>query len=301
MSVIQIEHNNRIYKDKGGHLEITNKSGRHFPVPYILYKYYPLNKFTVDAIANHYLYASNPSQLNDRFDCDPQLVSFNSFEDELSAIRKIRHDVSVNEEDLYHTSEFGIDNSLVEYYYKHWGIISLSKVYDEILMWSHYAKDDGICIGFYTDRLPLDWIGPYPIEYVKKRDAACLSFQQITLIPLIQCFQKNIKWKYEKEFRFLINLPRGLSRKATYDTDAIAEIYLGRSFFKDMEIKVDEENFHVTIDTTKRYDLYRRKLLDTIAGYCIPVYYDLTLYIDEIQYKPYRLFKEDGVYGFYYC
>ena len=46
-----------------------------------------------------------------------------------------------------------------------------------------------------------------------------------------------------------------------------------------MEIKVDEENFHVTIDTTKRYDLYRRKLLDTTVGYCIPVYYDLNHFI----------------------
>lgn len=298
--MIQIVHNKRTYKDKGGHLEITYKNGRHFPIPYILYKYYPLNKFTVDAIVNHYLYASNPVQLNDRFDCDPQLVSFNSFEDELSAIKKIRPDVSVNEEDLYYTSEFGIHYSLVDYYFKHWGIISLSKVYDEILMWSHYAKDDGICIGFYTDRLPFDWIGPYPIEYVKKRESANISLQQITLLPLLQCFQKNCKWEYEKEFRFLINLEKGQSRKATYDTDAIAEIYLGRSFVKDTEIKYDEENFHVTIDTTKQYDLYRRKILDTIADYSIPVYYDLSFYIDEIHFEPYHLFKKDEAYGFYY-
>lgn len=298
--MIQIEKNKRLYKDDDGYMEITHISGHHFSVPSILYKYYPLNKFTVDAITNHYLYASNPARLNDRFDCDPQLVSFKNYDEELSAIRSLRPGISIDEEDLYFTSEFGINYSLVEYYNKHWGIISLSKVYDDILMWSHYAKDDGVCIGFYTDRLPIDWIGPYPVEYVKKREIAYISLQQITLLPLLQCFQKNWKWKYEKEFRFLINLSKGLSRKTVYDADAIAEIYLGRSFVKHTEINDDEENFYVTIDKTKRYDLYRRKILDAIANYNIPVYYDLSLYIDEIHYEPYRLFKKDEVYVFYY-
>lgn len=297
---IQVKHNGRLYRNRNGVLEITRESGRHFSVPYILYKYYPLNKFTVEAITKHYLFASSPKHLNDRFDCDPQLVSFNSLEDELSATKKILPNALITEEDLYYLSEFGLNYFLVEYCFKRWGIISMTGNCEEILMWSHYAKNDGICVGYYTDRLPWEWVGPFPIEYVRSRNTALISSHQITLLPLLLCFQKNTEWKYEKEYRYLVKLKRGLSRRCSYGTDAIAHVYIGRGFIEQDEMMIDEENFHVIIEANKRKDIFRRKILDTIANYGTPIFYDLTHNIDEIHYEPYYLYGQNGHYDFCY-
>ena len=300
MNQLQFKHNNRLFCDNDGLLEITHKNGRHFSVPDILYKYYPLNKNTADAVGNHYLYASNPTQLNDRFDCDPQLVSFNTLDEEMSVTNNVLPHNPLTIDDLSSLSEFGLNNLLVEYYFKRWGIISLAKRYDEILMWSHYAKDDGIVVGFYIDKLPWDWIGPFPIEYVSKRNTAFISTQQLSLLPLLQCFQKNKKWQYEKEYRYLVKLRRGLSRKISYDYTAIAEVYLGQSFFRQNEIENEEENFKVTLNTINRTSVFKKRIIDALEKCHIPIYYDLSLYIDELHYEPYHLAKDKGQYCFYY-
>ena len=51
-------------------------------IPKTLFKYYELNCNNVDALKNSYLYASEPSQLNDPFDCHPNLIEYEKNEKE---------------------------------------------------------------------------------------------------------------------------------------------------------------------------------------------------------------------------
>ena len=44
------------------------------------YKYYALNKTSVDALTHMYLYATHPCQLNDPLDCADDLIIFDDIE-----------------------------------------------------------------------------------------------------------------------------------------------------------------------------------------------------------------------------
>lgn len=46
--------------------------------PSSLFKLYALNDYSIDALLNGYLYASNPSQLNDIYDCDLRLIKYDN-------------------------------------------------------------------------------------------------------------------------------------------------------------------------------------------------------------------------------
>ncbi len=44
-------------------------------VPKYLYKYFAINKFSLDGLKNGYIYLSNPKDFNDPFDCNRNLVA----------------------------------------------------------------------------------------------------------------------------------------------------------------------------------------------------------------------------------
>lgn len=299
--VTNVLHNNRLYKDVDGHLEITHSNGRHFRTPEILYKYYALNNNSVEAFTNHYLYAAHPLKLNDRFDCSPYLVSFEDFDEELKLLKEINPETKTTIEDLALDDFGGYNSEIAEYFYEKIGIISLAKEMNNTLMWSHYAKNDGFCVGFYVEQLPSQWTGPYPIDYSKHRESAIISLNQLSLLPLLLCYQKNSKWKYEKEYRCLVDIEQNGVRECEYPVDAIAEVYLGSSFFKRNEDKSDEDgNFKVSISQDDENYRLRTKVLDFICKNHTQTFVDLTLYIDDVYFQPYHGYGESGQYKFYW-
>ncbi len=100
-----------------------------------LYKYTRINNNTSSALIERYTWYPKPSTLNDPFDC-------------------------------------GLSQSLMGTN-DQWGILSLSAIYANIMMWSHYAESHrGVCIEYtdYTDEqlkeLPLkSSINPYEEEH----------------------------------------------------------------------------------------------------------------------------------------
>ena len=44
--------------------------------PESLFKYYALSKNSVDALTNHYLFSAHPMRLNDKYDCDGDLINY---------------------------------------------------------------------------------------------------------------------------------------------------------------------------------------------------------------------------------
>lgn len=296
MSMIQIEHNNRLYKNNKGKLEITHSDGRHFRTPSILYKYYSLNEFSVDAFTNHYLYASNPLELNDRFDCSPFLISFENPDDELILLKEINPATKATIEELQLDGFGGYHDEIVEYYYKRWGIVSLSQKNDKTLMWSHYAKNNGFCIKLRTRKLPNEWIGPYPIDYPSDREACKIKNTHTSIIPLLQCFQKNNHWSYEREWRCLVKIEEDDKRKALYPKEAIEGIYLGSSFIKDSEKDMKEYPWKVKLDIQNENDVYRMKVLNYAIREGIPIYFDCSLFIDDVNFMLCEVRETDNHY-----
>lgn len=294
--MIQIEHNNRLYKNNRGKLEITHSDGRHFRTPEILYKYYALNNNSVDAFTNHYLYASHPLELNDRFDCSPFLISFENPDDELILLKEINPATKATIEELQLDGFGGYHDEIVEYYYKRWGIISFSPVNDETLMWSHYAKNDGFCIKLRTSKLPNEWIGPYPIDYPRSREACKIKYEHASIIPLLQCFQKNSHWSYEKELRYLVQIDEDDKRKSIYSKDAIEGIYFGSSFIKDNEKDGTDCPWKVRMDIQNENDVFRMKVFNYAIREGIPIHFACSIYIDDINFMPCIVGETDNHY-----
>lgn len=297
---MQIEHKNRLYKDDNGLLEITHKSGRRFSQPFVLYKYYSLDEKSLDAITHHYFYASKPSQLNDRFDCSNQLVQSQSYDDEINLLKKSGSEQIISLEDYCLLSEYGLSTAIYEIIFSEIGIISMTTNHSDILMWSHYAKNDGICVEYRIDYFPWNWIGPFPIQYSKRREATLVNVNQSSLIPLLLCFQKNFKWRYEKEWRLLANLKDNPNRKCTYPLEAITGIYFGASFFKEKETQLDpNDEFHTIVNLDNRVEDYRINLLDFMVDNNIPAYFDFTANIDEITFLRSHCIGGNGKYDIY--
>lgn len=101
----------------------------------LLYKYKDVSKYTLEIFINKEIYFPVSSLFNDPF--DSQLLP-SSFVQELKDLGYLL------ESDRLSSHEPYVKERLLNY-----GIYSLSKKNDDILMWSHYAKSHtGICIGF---------------------------------------------------------------------------------------------------------------------------------------------------------
>lgn len=116
---------------------------------------------------------------------------------------------------------------------KHYGILSLSKTWKNILMWSHYADyHRGFCIGLYESKLrksnlfgtggsvqydKFPTISPFDMDLMKN------SF--------VETHYKAKDWKYEEEYRMTKllypNIPSPKDRIITIADDFFAEIILG--------------------------------------------------------------------------
>jgi hypothetical protein len=265
-----------------------------------LYKYYSLDNKSVDAITNHYFYAPNPSQLNDRFDCSNQLVQSQSYDDEIRLLEISGSNQELSVEDYFLLSDYGLSMEIYEKIFSEMGIISMTTNHSDILMWSHYAKNNGFCVEYRIDCFPWDWVGPYPIQYCKQRESTLVNACQLSLIPLLLCFQKNIKWKYEKEWRVLVSLTDNSNRKCVYSPEAITGIYFGASFFNEKETQIDlNDEFHTIVKFDNRVDDYRIKLLDFMVRNNIPAYFDFTANIDEITFLRSYCKGGNGEYDIY--
>lgn len=174
-----------------------------------LYKFRPINNRTIEIIKNAEFYFASPITFNDPFDCNL------SFEKDYTKdeIKKEyisfseRNDISIEELE----SKIGYKNSdFCDFYektdahlIKNAGILSLSKSYKNITMWSHYAKNhEGLV--FELDILKdLDFFNLFG-EVSYKLDYEELSYIKDNREEITKVFlTKSIDWQYEKEIRII--------------------------------------------------------------------------------------------------
>jgi len=241
--------------------------------PQTLYKYYRVNncayKHSVDAFLNHYLFSSHPLNLNDKFDCAADLIDYTNldigaFIDKLSKELKILSEEKVKT--IYNSNDRKpLCNMLSDLYqmilYLKFGVISLSKIPDDILMWSYYAENSGFVLKLNTEllyktellnkteSLSNQVFGPFPINYSDNLEKIDNSNYDNTICTIYQSNVKFKKWESENEWRYLTFNPYGKyhpsyacsksdveTRKFTYEPDSLEEVILGYDFFNINEI-----------------------------------------------------------------
>ncbi|MFZ0596793.1 MAG: DUF2971 domain-containing protein [Flavobacterium sp.] len=181
----------------------------------------------------------------------------------------------------------GIYNSLDDLleHNKRIGIYSLSKSYEDKLLWAHYANSHrGFCIEYDLDKLVDSYIheskSHFPVLYNLKPSE--LDFTDISqastdsgslLQKIFAC--KSKEWEYEKEYRIVTN-DFGIQN---YDFDAVKSIYFG----------------------LKMPDYQKKEMMDRLSGRCIKFYQITTISNDyglqpillkDIDYSNLSYFKE---------
>jgi hypothetical protein len=215
-------------------------------IPRHLYKYRSMNgtcfEFLRDIILQNKLFFSTPAAFNDPFDCAPALsmkatdAEFTEYlkgffrrkyphlspKERWQSIAAIVRDPSRNHRSMT-VSELlkkGFEDI------SNWiGVLSLSEVADDILMWSHYADShQGVCLRFssetgwfreaqevlYEDERPVvNLIRDTPREYQEKA-----------------VLYKSVHWSYEKEWRVIDHSIPGHGVH-NYDPAALDGIIIG--------------------------------------------------------------------------
>jgi hypothetical protein len=247
--------------------------------PKVVYKYRDWsNKFHKEILHKNQLYLPSPDEFNDPFDCKIPL-DFTLLEDdekkrkfiekELSQILlsygKIPFNISEKTRENYYRLKNDIEKYEIEYTElflnlpQYFGILSLSKKWDSILMWSHYANyHKGFCIGFNLEKLnKTSAINLGIVDYPPNNDFPRISPLEDNIIAFIQTtFSKSKEWGYEDEYRLVKvydNAPSKEDRKITITDECIAEIIIGIS--ADNETKKEL----VEIANAKNIKIYQAK------------------------------------------
>lgn len=241
-----------------------------------LYKYRYGSKRDLESLQNNYFYAPHAVALND--------PSENLF----------------NEQDIYSELEVfeslsGLSTSEIKKQVEdlckkvraETGIFSLSKIFNDELLWAYYADShSGFCIEYDFEKIAdlRAFSSAFEVEYADKRpnlklhnvirgeEKAIEDFWKIT------AGTKSKKWKHEQEFRICIE-PFG---QFIYDYRAVKAIYFGMRMPK---LKKD-----LAKDNNKRSDslakVCQQQVMEVLKGRDIK-YYQMTLKPDsyEMEYR----------------
>ena len=169
------------------------------------------------------------------------------------------------------------DRRFIENRKKHLGIISFSKRWNSILMWSHYSKShSGFCVGFDTKKLINSkyFQNGSKVFYKKKYPEIDPFDDSINKIREV-FFHKAKDWSYEKEYRmtklfgYYRDNPGEFEKQKlfSFDNNFITEVILGLKINpkdqQDIEKICSEKNIAVyKIESVpNKFKLTRKKLL----------------------------------------
>lgn len=214
-------------------------------MPQVLYKYLPPERKTY--LSNGLLRFTPPSALNDPYEALPGIseellkVVFSlvkkEFDEIPEGLKSLESDPSLLIEYFYKQGMQKIDSTL--------GILSLSKRWDNPLMWSHYTEShQGLCIGFNLKHSFFDTNENYktnqnmtvlPVKYSDKR--FLLAPERMNRQEALDVLHiKSLDWEYEEEVRVVATLKEAtkIIPASPYDIslfkiphEAISEIIVG--------------------------------------------------------------------------
>ncbi|WP_294240169.1 DUF2971 domain-containing protein [uncultured Chryseobacterium sp.] len=249
--------------------------------PEVVYKYYSISENSISALQNLRLYATHPYSFNDSVDSSELILNFKDITRERfeNFHKQMLAPVELNKLDLNELFEqdkkrnfYNFRNFTFNYFTRNIGLISLTTVPFNILMWSHYTNESGFVIEFDTENLLKDInlknrdITNYcfrPVQYVEDIEFINMFDKQFSTPDIPFLYSTNIKrkeWIYEDEWRlgiykrnmgipFSSLYPGELDYQGTdnrffnYSKNSIESISLGKHFFSGLNCdKVINDN-----------------------------------------------------------
>ncbi len=217
-----------------------------------MFKYYSVDGENSNRIENRLkgeLYLSSPLQFNDPYDCQMPEIINNTAECPKDNVLKILLENGFDESS--YNSLIDNDKNIIQEVYTsqagHLGILCLTTHNNNMLMWSHYSKHNGLCLEYDLDKLLLGLhnhisslilgAGRYCPTYNpdKRIYADYVSYEpflpttsQLFFRAIADCrpkyWYKLNDWKYEDEFRIGVSLG---GRLVVTIPDIVKHIYLG--------------------------------------------------------------------------
>lgn len=201
--------------------------------PSKLYKYRDIDKRTIRIIKKQEFYFATPLSFNDPFDCNLQYqeeyteeeidLEFRSFANRIQISNTTYEDmktrIGFNSKNFY---DFYLEGN--KKMIKDSGILSLSKSFTNITMWSHYANNHNGIVFELDIKKDLDFFTLFgTVEY--KDTYEILSFCKDNKEELVKLFlTKYTDWEYEKEVR-IIDFKRNGNKK--FKKEVIKTILFG--------------------------------------------------------------------------
>lgn len=252
-----------------------------FEPPPLLYKYIPSGyskQAPLPYLKNGYMRYTQPGALNDPFEMEG-IYGATNFDRALSAFNKkklkdarkqvmlkgapkgqLGYPVAVFREASKRvladpkSADLGIAELIRKRRDQTYGILSLSELWNNSAMWTHYAeRHTGVCIGFDSSasifRTQLEH-GIKPVGKVRYlRERLPVDYATGDDIPPDLFFRKSLDWGYECEWRSVARLPNlkrfsfrkegvvnGFPIHLLYiDHECVREIYLGALASKEIE------------------------------------------------------------------
>ena len=275
--------------NKGNHIVKTNPERSE---PEAIYKYYGISENSILALENLQLYATHPFSFNDSVDSSELLLDFRNVSKELfinfykrmlkfEEFSKYNFDQAFEDDKKSNFEVF--KNFVYTSFSKNIGLISLTTMPFNILMWSHYTHETGFVIEFDTKKL-LDNIKSQnndinnycfrPVQYVDNLefiDSFSADFNTPDIPFLYATTIKRKEWEYENEWRLSIykndmDIPFSVlypgrtdykgrnNRFFKYSKDALESISLGKYFFNGKNCENVDNNNGIVFKLHKRLD-----------------------------------------------
>lgn len=203
-------------------------------------------------LANNELYLASPQYFNDPFDKGiPEDYTLLKTDEEkynhvFELTTKLKDSLKARGLTFDEAMKIGLDrisdikkfqnNAIKEsirYHSEFWGVLSLSAIWDNILMWSHYGNNHkGFCIGFDEEKLRLSGLFGAGGN-VKYTDVYPSIHPRDVSFGFESTHVKAIDWEYEKEYRLTKVFYPTVSasdRIVTVDNTFFKEVILGCEF-----------------------------------------------------------------------
>ncbi|NVN95506.1 MAG: DUF2971 domain-containing protein [Bacteroidetes bacterium] len=261
-------------------MEVIPPKDKIKPLPETLFKIYPLNSYSIDALLNSYIYGSHPSEFNDLFDCHKDLIEY----DDITVIRKIlsmklgeNHEFLLRFDKEENIKLFGIELFYL-LLYSTFGIYCMSDDINNITIWSNYCNHNGFAVEFEIEKLKSDLVnngykpfGPFQVNYQNEIEKVSLIKNLSESIP----YQTNIKsksWENDNEWRLLIE---SLYKPLEIPEKEIDKLILPKEF-EHLEnpikllkcIKTEKRKFNITINSIRSIrlslDFFKKEVLNRI-------------------------------------
>ncbi|HAT1581997.1 TPA: DUF2971 domain-containing protein [Raoultella ornithinolytica] len=232
-----------------------------------LFKYCPIGKNQLSALAQRKIWYSKPSEFNDPFDTKFTVRGkTHIFEQEMDS-QKLSVIFDGDMSDTMVFKKRFLDEPLDNFKrgIEKLGILSLASSNNNLLMWSHYASEHkGMCLGFERNSntaladdektKPMSYNDNYP-----SIKASSILNEIDTLSNKVRILHsKSRHWEYEQEWRHIVEqgdklYPWPAALTSVYfgcKTD-ISDIHLVKSIIADSNIKYYKGNLY-----SDRFDIY---------------------------------------------